>query len=104
MTTSVTSNVLSDLSSLGQALKVDLLQTLGTPVLTLLQSLQTIAQAPFTPQSGVQAGAAWATFVGNALLALPNLEAEAAQALLQFLISKLQANIPGAAVAVGLAK
>jgi hypothetical protein len=91
MTTAVTSTALSDLAALGQLMKQDLLQDVGAPVLTLLQTLQTIAGTPVGPGTIVQAQGAWVIFVGNLLLAAPKLGADEQKAVIGFLITKVQA-------------
>lgn len=100
-----TVSTLSTLAQLESALKVDLLQTLGTPVLTLLETTKTIAQSlaanptPSAAQIAVaiaQENAAWMTFTANSLGALPNLGAEAIATFSTFIIGKVQPLVPGA--------
>jgi len=111
MTASTTTTTISDLAQLEAALKTDLLQTAGVPLLTLLQSLQTIAQnlaATPTPSlaqitiAGAQSAAAWVTFQAGILGSLPNLGAEAIGALISFGQTKITAALaPPPAAAAG---
>lgn len=86
----IMSNVITDLNELQAALKTDLIQTMGTPVLTLLQSEQTALSQPGLSGIGALQGA-WLVFLGQVPLALPSLGFEALQALNEFAISKLTA-------------
>lgn len=99
----MTTTVINDLAQLEAALKTDLLQTLGTPVLTLLQTEQTALTQP-----GVQGVAAlqsgWLVFLGQVPLALPQLGVEGLQALNSFAIAKLQSLMAPPATAAAVAK
>lgn len=99
-------STIASLAQLESALKMDLLSTIGSPVMTLLQSTQTIAQnlaADPTPSAAqiaiaiAQENAAWMTFLANSLGALPNLGAQVIATLSQFALSKLQTALPVAA-------
>lgn len=82
-------NTLNDLNTLQDALKVNLLQVVGTPVLTLLQSEQNAMSQPgFKGLATLQS--AWLVFLGQLPLALPNLGFEELKALNAFLIAKLE--------------
>jgi hypothetical protein len=78
-------------------MKLDLLESVGAPVLTLLQNLNTIAQTPLSAASVIKAQAAWLTFGGDALAALPSLGAAELSALISFVTQKVQALMPAAA-------
>lgn len=94
---------LASLAALEATLKLDLIATIGSPVLTLIESTQTIAQGVANAQNPsaatiaiaiAQENAAWMTFQANALGALPNLAADAVVALSAFALGKLQTALP----------
>lgn len=92
------SQTLSDLAKLEAALKIDLFQTLGTPVLTLLQSEQTaLSQPGIDGVASLQT--AWLVFLGQIPLSLPKLEFMALQALNSFAITKLTSLMQQASAA-----
>lgn len=102
----MSTSTLSTLAQLEATLKLDLMTTIGAPVMTLLESTNTIAQslaANETPSAAqitvaiAQENAAWMTFLANSLGALPNLGAQAVSTLSQFALGKLQTQLPPAA-------
>lgn len=102
------STVISDLQALEQLLKVDLVQSAGTPLVTFLQQLATIDEtltqsAQPSPaqlaEAAAQAAAAFLVFKASIIGELPNLGAELTLALINFSMSKVQTYIATATAA-----
>jgi len=104
----MSTTVITDLQQLEQILKQDLLQTAGTPVLTFLQSMQTIAaklasiaqpSAADIAVAQANSAAAWVVLQAGILGSLPNLGAQLVLALIEFAQSKVQAFLAAPAAA-----
>jgi hypothetical protein len=100
---------ISDIAALEAVLKADLMQEAGTPVLTFLQTTETVAQtlaanaqpsAAEITTAAAQESAAWIVLQAGVMGSLPNLGAEVIVALTQFVMGKVQAalgKVPAAA-------